>query len=123
MNAKAASASSIRRRLPLFLSPPLTVLMLVGVYVDYHSATLFIRAAYDQRLANVARALGTQLQQSGEVAHPGPTSLNGPVGVAFSITGSDGKLIAGEPRLPAAPSRTAPLSLLPARRRPPPHRR
>jgi two-component system sensor histidine kinase TctE len=110
MSGSAASATSIRRRLLLFLLPPLTLLMLVGVYINYHTTTLFIRAAYDQRLADLARALGTQIQLSGDPAHPGPLHSGEPAAVVFSIRGSNGKLIAGEPRLPAAPPGSGTLS-------------
>ena len=63
MTAGSASATSIRRRLLLFLLPPLTLLMLVGVFINYRTATLFVRAAYDQKLADMARSFATQIQQ------------------------------------------------------------
>jgi two-component system, OmpR family, sensor histidine kinase TctE len=110
MSGSAASNTSIRRRLLLFLLPPLTLLMLASVYINYRTATVFVRAAYDQRLADIARALGTQIQLSADPAHLGPESLNEPAGILFSISGSNGKSVAGDPRLPAAPPGNAALS-------------
>jgi two-component system sensor histidine kinase TctE len=110
MSGYAASATSIRRRLLLFLLPPLTLLMLVGVYINYRTATIFVRAAYDQKLADIARALATQIQLSGDPAHPERTSLNEPAGILFSITASNGKIVAGDPRLPEVPPGSAALS-------------
>ncbi|HWM69635.1 MAG TPA: sensor histidine kinase [Steroidobacteraceae bacterium] len=110
MSESIASAKSIRRRLLLFLLPPLTLLMLVGVFINYRTATIFVRAAYDQKLADIARALETQIQHSSDPAHPEPESLNAPAGILFSVTGGNGKLVAGVPRLPAAPVGSTPLT-------------
>ena len=115
MIASAPGATSIRRRLLLFLLPPLTLLMLAGVYINYRTANIFVRAAYDQKLADIARALGAQLQLSADHAHSNPPALIAPAGVSFSITGSDGRLIAGKPRLSAAPPGSTALSYADAR--------
>jgi two-component system sensor histidine kinase TctE len=104
MNEGSPQPTSIRRRLLIFLLPPLTLLMIVGVYINYRAATVFVRAADDQRLADVARTLGRQRQVD-------PVVLNEYVGAfEYSITGSDGRIIAGEPRLPAAPRGSSALS-------------
>jgi two-component system, OmpR family, sensor histidine kinase TctE len=103
MSRSEVQAASIRRRLLLFLLPPLILLMLAGVYINYHTATLFVRAAYDQKLADIARALAEQLKHSRDFAHPELSSLNELAGISFSITGSDGKVVAGKQHLPAAP--------------------
>ncbi len=110
MSGNAAPVTSIRRRLLFFLLPPLTLLMLVGVYINYRTATLFVRAAYDQKLADIARALGTQMQLSADPAHVRPGFLGEPVGIVFSIRAKNGRIIAGEPRLPAAPPGSAVLA-------------
>jgi two-component system sensor histidine kinase TctE len=115
MTGSAPGATSIRRRLLLFLLPPLTLLMLAGVYINYRTANIFVRAAYDQKLADIAQALAAQLQLSADRAHSDPPSLIAPAGVSFSITGSDGRLIAGKPRLSAAPPGSTDLSYADAR--------
>jgi two-component system sensor histidine kinase TctE len=109
MNAGTASATSIRRRLLLFLLPPLTLLMLVGVFLNYRTATLFVDAAYDQKLANMAHALAAQNQL------PGSKPLVAPAGILFSIKAPDGQTTTGEPRLPEAPAAGSPLSYSDAR--------
>ena len=60
MSRATDSAISIRRRLLIFLLPPLMALMLAGVFVNYRAATLFVRSAYDQRLADAAVALSSR---------------------------------------------------------------
>src|SRR4051794_11941146 len=104
MNGAATSTPSIRRRLLLFLLPPLTLLMLVGVFINYRTATIFVRAAYDQKLAEIARDFATQLQQ----AQPKP--LAAPAGILFSIKTPDGQSSAGNPRLPTVPVGSASLT-------------
>jgi two-component system sensor histidine kinase TctE len=103
MNGSATSTSSIRRRLLLFLLPPLTLLMLVGVFINYRTATIFVRAAYDQKLADIARTLATQIQLSADPGHPDPRALSVPAGILFCVASSTGQIVAGELRLPAAP--------------------
>jgi len=104
MSESAASTSSIRRRLLLFLLPPLTLLMLVGVFINYRTATIFVRAAYDQKLADIARAFATQIQQ------PEPKPWVAPAGILFSITTPGGRNTAGEARLPTVPAGSSPLT-------------
>jgi len=104
MSERAPQATSIRRRLLIFLLPALTLLMLVGVYINYRAATLFVRAAYDQRLADTARMLGAHLRSA-------PTLLNEYAGpFRYRIAGGDGKVIAGEPGLPVVPAGSADLA-------------
>jgi two-component system sensor histidine kinase TctE len=104
MSEETPQATSIRRRLLIFLLPPLMLLMLVGVYVNYHAATIFVRAAFDQRLADTARTLGAHLD-----ADPATLSEHASP-FKYLITGSDGKTVAGEPRLSVAPPGGADLS-------------
>jgi two-component system, OmpR family, sensor histidine kinase TctE len=97
MSPPAPQATSIRRRLLILLLPALTLVMLAGVYIHYRAATIFVRAAYDQRLADTARILSTHLDAD-------RTTLNGFAGpFRYLVTASDGRVIAGEPGLPAAP--------------------
>jgi two-component system sensor histidine kinase TctE len=104
MNEAPRQATSIRRRLLIFLLPPLLLLMLIGVYVNYRAATVFVRAAFDQRLADTARMLGAHLQS-------GPALLTEQASpFKYRITATDGKVIAGDPRLPVAPPGSADLS-------------
>lgn len=104
MSGAATSTPSIRRRLLLFLLPPLTLLMLAGVFINYRTATIFVRAAYDQKLAEIARDFATQLQQ----ADPKPFAA--PAGILFSIKTPDGQNAAGNPRLPTVPVGSATLT-------------
>src|SRR5579864_5691198 len=62
MSEGTSQATSIRRRLLIFLLPPLTLLMLAGAYSNYRAATVFMRAAFDQRLADAARTLAAHMQ-------------------------------------------------------------
>jgi two-component system sensor histidine kinase TctE len=97
MSPRAPQATSIRRRLLIFLLPALTLLMLAGVYINYRAATIFVRAAYDQRLADTARTLGAHLAADRNTLN----EFAGPF--RYLITASDGKVIAGQPQLPVAP--------------------
>ena len=109
MNEVPRQATSIRRRLLIFLLPPLLLLMLIGVYVNYRAATSFVRAAFDQRLADTARMLGAHLQS-------GPALLSEQASpFKYRITASDGQVVAGDPRLPVPPPGNADLSYADAR--------
>ncbi len=104
MSASAPPATSIHRRLLAFLLPPLILLMLAGVYTHYRAAIIFVRAAYDQRLGDTARLLAAHLQA-------GPAALREYAGAfRYSIADGNGRLIAGEPELPAVPAGSAELS-------------
>jgi two-component system, OmpR family, sensor histidine kinase TctE len=97
MSRDPTQATSIRRRLLVFLLPSLILLMLAGAYANYRAATVFVRTAYDQRLADAARTLALNLQA-------GPAALKEyAVPFKYSITGNDGRLLAGEPGWPTAP--------------------
>jgi two-component system sensor histidine kinase TctE len=109
MNVAPPQATSIRRRLLIFLLPPLLLMMLIGVYVNYRAATVFVRAAFDQRLADTARILGAHLQS-------GPALLSEHASpFKYRITASGGQVVAGDPRLPEAPPGNADLSYADAR--------
>jgi Two-component sensor kinase N-terminal len=60
--------ASIRRRLLIFLLPPLTALLLIGVFVDFRAALVFAHKTYDQRLTDAALALAARIDASkGEI--------------------------------------------------------
>jgi two-component system sensor histidine kinase TctE len=108
MSRATDSAISIRRRLLIFLLPPLTALMLAGVFVNYRAA-----AAYDQRLADAAVALSARVSVIGSDARvslttgaqpPTRAELAGPGALYYSIIGPAGRLLAGNPQLPVAPA-------------------
>jgi two-component system sensor histidine kinase TctE len=111
MSDASPSATSIRRRLLIFLLPPLTALMLAGVFGDYRAALLFARTTYDQRLMDTALALATGVDvENGEFrAHalPKPPPISGverDSTFRYSIQDPRGTLLAGSPLLPAAPA-------------------
>jgi two-component system sensor histidine kinase TctE len=117
MSLAPDSATSIRRRLLIFLLPPLVVLMLAGVYANYRAAMLFVQAAYDRRLADSALALATPIKIAGREIHvdaaPQAQPAEGtdradPAGpVYYSILAPGGQLLAGNPQLPTTPPGSA----------------
>ena len=113
MTAATSTTSSIRRRLLIFLLPPLTALLLVGVFVDYRAALIFARKTYDQRLTDAALAVAVQIDADGDEvpAHVPLRRLPTAGGdrdpdFSYSIVGPRGQPIAGNPQLHNAP-RTA----------------
>jgi two-component system sensor histidine kinase TctE len=97
MSAQTSQATSIRRRLLIFLLPTLTLLMLAGAYSNYRAAIIFMRTAFDQRLADAARALGAHTQADQAALREYAAHFK------YLISSSDGKVVAGESRLPVAP--------------------
>ena len=97
MSDGTEQATSIRRRLLIFLLPPLTLLMIAGVYINYRAAAIFVRTSYDRRLAETARGLASSLESDPQTLkeHAAPYD--------YLITGAHGAVISGDPRLPAAP--------------------
>jgi two-component system sensor histidine kinase TctE len=114
MSATETQPTSIRRRLLIFLLPPLTALLLIGVYVDYRAALIFAHKTYDQRLTDTVLALAARIDASRGVVPPDvlphqlPTSgvERDPDFFSFSILGPRGQLIAGDRELQHVP-RTA----------------
>jgi two-component system, OmpR family, sensor histidine kinase TctE len=104
MNGSTAQATSIRRRLLIFLLPPLTLLMIAGVYTNYRAAAIFVRASYDQRLAETARTLASSVRSDPQTLQEHAAPYN------YLITGSEGIVISGDPRLPVAPPGSGGLS-------------
>jgi two-component system, OmpR family, sensor histidine kinase TctE len=110
MSVPASPTPSIRRRLLIFLLPPLTALLLVGVFVDYRAALIFARKTYDQRLTDAVLAVAAQIDSaSGKVpvrlpAWRLPTSgVDREPDFSYSIVGPQGRLITGDALLPTAP--------------------
>ncbi|HTY49894.1 MAG TPA: sensor histidine kinase [Steroidobacteraceae bacterium] len=105
----SGSVPSIRRRLLLFLLPPLAALMLVGVLVNYGAAMLFVQSAYDQRLGDAAVSLGASVLvvdgrlQAAAAAPTGARHADHLVTLRYAILGPDGAVLAGTPGLPTAP--------------------
>ena len=112
MSLAPDSSTSIRRRLLIFLLPSLAVLMLAGVYTNYRAAMLFVRAAYDRRLADSALGLTTHVKLLGGEIHveaaaqaqaaavTARADLAGPS--YYSIVAPGGRVLAGNPQLPSA---------------------
>ncbi|MDB6157412.1 MAG: sensor histidine kinase [Gammaproteobacteria bacterium] len=110
MSLAPDSATSIRRRLLIFLLPSLAVLMLAGVYTNYRAAMLFVQAAYDRRLADSALALATHIRITDREIHvdaapqaqpaAGTEHADLPAPFYYSILGPGGRLLAGNPQLP-----------------------
>lgn len=102
-------ARSIRRRLLVFLLPPLTALMLAGVFVDYRAAMIFARTTYDQRLADAALALAAQIDLSDGQVHaraprPEPTTgIERDARFYYSVIDPAGHVVLGSGLLAAAP--------------------
>lgn len=110
MSGSTGRPTSIRRRLLIFLLPPLTALMLVVVLVDYRAAMLFARTTFDQRLTDTALAVATHVTvENGEIQAQSLTQSPPTSGVDrdndfhYSILGPNGTLLAGNPHLSAAP--------------------
>jgi two-component system, OmpR family, sensor histidine kinase TctE len=110
MSGNTGRPTSIRRRLLIYLLPPLTALMLVVVFVDYRAAMLFARTTFDQRLTDTALAVATHVTvENGEIHAQSPAQSPRTSGVdrdndfQYSILGPNGKLLAGNPRLSATP--------------------
>lgn len=104
MNGATAQATSIRRRLLLFLLLPLTLLMMASVYVNYRTAVIFVRASYDRRLGEAARTLASSFKSGPQMLKERPTAYE------YLITGTDGTIISGNPHLPVAPPGSGELS-------------
>ncbi|MGH8210661.1 MAG: sensor histidine kinase N-terminal domain-containing protein, partial [Steroidobacteraceae bacterium] len=102
MSATTTSTPSIRRRLLIFLLPPLTALLLVGVFVDYRAALIFAHKTYDQRLTDAVLALAAQIDAAGgDVPAQLPSRQLSTSGVdrdpdfSYAILGPQGQLMAG----------------------------
>jgi two-component system, OmpR family, sensor histidine kinase TctE len=102
--------ASIRRRLLIFLLPPLTALLLIGVFVDFRAALVFAHKTYDQRLTDAALALAARIDASkGEIPQdllprrPPTSGVERDPDFSYSIVGPQGQWIAGDRHLQTAP--------------------
>ncbi len=114
MTRAPARTPSIRHRLLFFLLPPLTALLVVGVFVDYRAALIFARKTYDQRLTDAVLAVAGQIDAAGVEAAAQRLPRRLPTwGVdrdpdfSYAILGPRGQLIAGNPLL-SRPTANAP---------------
>ena len=110
MSVQSHRSASIRRRLLIFLLPPLTALLLIGVFVDFRAALVFAHKTYDQRLTDAVLALAARVDTSGGEVPADvlprrlPTSgVERDPDFSYSIVGPHGRLIAGDIRLQRAP--------------------
>jgi two-component system sensor histidine kinase TctE len=101
---------SIRRRLLIFLLPPLTALLLIGVFVDFRAALVFAHKTYDQRLTDAALALAARISAAdGEIPQdllprrPPTSGVERDPDFSYSIVGPQGQRIAGDRHLQTAP--------------------
>ena len=98
---------SIRQRLLIFLLPLLTALLLVAVFVNYRAALIFAHQTYDRRLTDTALMLASRIDSAaGEIPAdilPRHLPTSGPDRdpdfYYYSITASQGQVIAGDRRL------------------------
>jgi two-component system sensor histidine kinase TctE len=107
------SATAIRRRLLVLLLPPLTAVILAGIYADYRVAMISASKAYDQRLADRALALATLLSvERGEIRVLAPQLPQSAPGndFSYSIRGPQQQLLAGNLLLVEAPPGKSGLS-------------
>jgi two-component system sensor histidine kinase TctE len=115
MNPAPKYATSIRRRLLIFLLPPLILVTLAGIYVDYRVAMISAQRAHDRRLADAALALAAQVRVDGgaisaQIAQrPEATPGGGEGSLSYSIVGPAGQVLAGTALpLPTQPGKSNP---------------
>jgi two-component system, OmpR family, sensor histidine kinase TctE len=106
---------TIRRRLLKFLLPPLVVLLVAGVGLDYVTGNAPIEHAYDQALANAALAIAAHVHTDAN----NPTTVDLPPEALeqlrndlhdryYIVAGADGGYLAGDSGLPFALAATNP---------------
>ncbi|HZP65975.1 MAG TPA: sensor histidine kinase N-terminal domain-containing protein [Rudaea sp.] len=106
------SASSIRRRLLLILLAPLTLLLALGVLVDYRNSADLVRSAYDLALANETQAVTAHLRPAADGTVRSDLSpqavevlrADNYDQVFYLVTGPEGRFVAGDAGLPVAPA-------------------
>jgi two-component system sensor histidine kinase TctE len=104
----AAGSMTIRRRLLLILLAPLTLLLSLGIALDYAAGTAPIDAAFDQALANEALAIAAQLhpQTDGSIEFNLPAQAievlraDKDDAVYYLVLGPDGTFLGGDHGLP-----------------------
>ncbi len=106
---------SLRKRLLLFLVPPLILLLTISAAIDYKLAHQTIDSAYDSTLADVVTDLESLVRFSGNQPHkldisPEVENLiesDLPDTIFFCVRDTNGNVLAGDPNVPsfAYPSR------------------
>ena len=98
---------SVRRRLLRFLLAPLTLLLGIGIFIDYRTGAVPIGLAYDQVLREAALAIAAHIRnergritvdlsaQATDVLRSGPDDR-----IYYAVRGPHGELIDGDPDLP-----------------------
>ena len=109
----APEETHLRKQLLIWLSIPLSLLLIADALVSYWVALSFSQRAYDRSLVEIARDLSLHLGE-----HGGSVELNLPESarrilltdpedrVYFEVSADDGRVIAGD-RLPPAPQSPA----------------
>ncbi len=103
-----AGSMTIRRRLLLILLAPLTLLLSLGIALDYAAGTAPLHAAFDQALANEALAVAAQLHAlaDGRIEFDlSPQAIevlraDKDDSVYYLVTGANGEFIGGDAGLP-----------------------
>lgn len=118
MTAPPDSAPSIRRRLLLLLLAPLTLLLGVGVLIDYVTGATPIRDAYDRALREDALAVAAHLRDedgNGRIDADLPPQAIAVLradsvdSIYYAVRDADNHLVSGDADLPAfAPQRDNP---------------
>lgn len=103
----AENAPSVRGRLLRFLLVPLTVLLGIGIFIDYQTGALPIGHAYDQVLRETALAIAAHVRnEHGRITVDLPSQAISVLRsdrhdrIYYAVRGPHGELIGGEPDLP-----------------------
>jgi two-component system sensor histidine kinase TctE len=110
----AEGTPSIRRRLLLLLLAPLSLLLGLGVFIDYLSGTSPIRTAYDRALREDALAIAAHLRDedgNGRIDADLPPQAVAVLradsvdSIYYAVRDADGTLVSGDGDLPTEPPR------------------
>ena len=101
---------TIRRRLLLILLGPLTLLLSLGIAMDYSAGLAPLHAAFDQALVNETFAIAAQVRAgpTGKIEFKLPEQAiellraDKDDTVYYLVQGSDGEFLGGDPGLPTA---------------------
>ncbi len=107
----SAHIGTVRRRLLWLLLPPLILLLMAGVLLDYRMGAVPVREAYDQALADAALAVSSYVR-----IEPGSGAIHAELpdeamkvlrngrhdDMFYAVFGTDGSYVSGDRDLPAA---------------------
>ena len=103
--------NSVRRRLIVWLMPPLLVLWLIGAFLAYYFVENFANRIHDRWLLDSAVSLAQQVQvQSGKVSADLPSAVlrileyDAVDHIYYRIAGSDGNVLIEQGRIPDPPA-------------------